>query len=172
MDLLAIVVVTLLIELLIYSVPLEPVRVALGVLFVLFFPGYVLVSALYPWREQLQGVERIALGLGLSLALVPLLGLALNFTPWGIRRQLSDTGQPRSGSTWSISRLQPRGAVRARRGGLAGFLTSPLPCPELRPARLNMLSHTLTQVYQGVSCISNSRQHRSLFLISLQRKPY
>ncbi|HZA21889.1 MAG TPA: DUF1616 domain-containing protein [Dehalococcoidia bacterium] len=81
MDLLAIVVVTLLIELLIYSVPLEPVRVALGVLFVLFFPGYVLVSALYPWREQLQGVERIALGLGLSLALVPLLGLALNFTP-------------------------------------------------------------------------------------------
>jgi uncharacterized membrane protein len=85
MDLLAIVVLTLLIELLIYGVPVEPVRVALGLLLVLFFPGYVLVSALYPRREQLQGVERIALGLGLSLALVPLLGLALNFTPWGIR---------------------------------------------------------------------------------------
>jgi uncharacterized membrane protein len=85
MDLLAIVVLTLLIELLIYGVPVEPVRVTLGVLFVLFFPGYVLVSALYTRREQLQGVERIALGLSLSLALVPLLGLALNFTPWGIR---------------------------------------------------------------------------------------
>jgi uncharacterized membrane protein len=84
MDLLAIVVLTLLIELLIYGVPVEPVRVALGLLLVLFFPGYVLVSALYPRREQLKGVDRIALGLGLSLALVPLLGLALNFTPWGI----------------------------------------------------------------------------------------
>lgn len=85
MDLLAIVVLTLLIDLLIYGVPVEPARVSLGLLFVLFFPGYVLVSALYPGREQLKGVERIALGLGLSLALVPLLGLALNFTPWGIR---------------------------------------------------------------------------------------
>jgi uncharacterized membrane protein len=85
MDLLAIVVLTLLIDLLIYGVAVEPARVALGLLFVLFFPGYVLVSALYPRREQLRGVERIALGLGLSLALVPLLGLALNFTPWGIR---------------------------------------------------------------------------------------
>jgi uncharacterized membrane protein len=85
MDLLAIVVLILLIDLLIYGVPVEPLRVALGLLLVLFFPGYVLVSALYPRREQLNGVERIALGLGLSLALVPLLCLALNFTPWGIR---------------------------------------------------------------------------------------
>jgi uncharacterized membrane protein len=85
MDLLAIVVFTLLIELLIYGVPVEPVRVALGLLLVLFFPGYVLVSALYPRREQLKCAQRIALGLGLSLALVSLLGLALNFTPWGIR---------------------------------------------------------------------------------------
>jgi uncharacterized membrane protein len=85
MDLLAIVLLTLLIDLLIYGISVEPVRVALGLLLVLFFPGYVLVSALYPRQEQLKGVERIALGLGLSLALVPLLGLALNFTPWGIR---------------------------------------------------------------------------------------
>jgi uncharacterized membrane protein len=85
MDLLAIVVLTLLIDLLIYGVSIEPVRVVLGLLLVLFFPGYVLVSALYPRWEQLKGVERIALGLGLSLALVPLLGLALNFTAWGIR---------------------------------------------------------------------------------------
>src|SRR5919106_1075058 len=85
MDLLAIAVLTLLIDILVYVMSVEPVRVALGLLLVLFFPGYVLVSALYPRREQLKGVERIALGLGLSLALVPLLGLALNFTVWGIR---------------------------------------------------------------------------------------
>ncbi|MFQ5872305.1 MAG: DUF1616 domain-containing protein [Dehalococcoidia bacterium] len=85
MDLIAIVALTLLLQPLIYGVPLEPVRIALGLLLVLFFPGYVLISALYPRREQLEGVNRIALGLGLSLALVPLLGLILNFTPWGIR---------------------------------------------------------------------------------------
>lgn len=85
MDLIAVVVFTLLLQPLVYGVTIEPVRVALGLLLVLFFPGYALISALYPSREQLKGVERVALGLGLSLAVVPLLGLALNFSPWGIR---------------------------------------------------------------------------------------
>ena len=85
MDLIAIAVLTLLLQPLIYAISVEPLRIALGLAFVLFFPGYVLVSALYPRQERLDGVERVALGLGLSLALVPLIGLALNFTPWGIR---------------------------------------------------------------------------------------
>jgi uncharacterized membrane protein len=61
------------------------VRIALGVLLVLFFPGYVLLAALFPRRGNLDGIERIALSLGLSFALAPLIGLALHFTPWGIR---------------------------------------------------------------------------------------
>ena len=85
MDLIAIALLTLLLQPLIYGLSIEPLRIALGLAFVLFFPGYVLVSALYPRQERLDGVERVALGLGLSLALVPLIGLALNFSPWGIR---------------------------------------------------------------------------------------
>ncbi|NPV91314.1 MAG: DUF1616 domain-containing protein [Firmicutes bacterium] len=61
------------------------VRVALGVPFVLFFPGYTLIAALFPARDDLDGIERVALSCGLSIAVVPLLGLILNFTPWGIR---------------------------------------------------------------------------------------
>lgn len=40
-----------------------------------------------PAGEQtgIDGVERIALSFGLSIAIVPLIGLVLNFTPWGIR---------------------------------------------------------------------------------------
>ncbi|KXB03940.1 hypothetical protein AKJ47_01380 [candidate division MSBL1 archaeon SCGC-AAA261G05] len=60
-------------------------RVILGVPFVLFLPGYFLVSALFPGRDDLEGIERLALSLGLSLALVPLIGLMLNYTPFGIR---------------------------------------------------------------------------------------
>ena len=62
-----------------------PVRVLLGLLLVLFLPGYSLVAALFPRKGDLDGIARIALSFGLSIAVVPLLGLALNYTPLGIR---------------------------------------------------------------------------------------
>jgi uncharacterized membrane protein len=62
-----------------------PLRIVLGFLFAIFFPGYTLLSALFPRRDTLRGLERIALSLGLSIAIVPLIGLVLNYTPWGIR---------------------------------------------------------------------------------------
>lgn len=36
-------------------------------------------------QSGIDGVERVALSFGLSIAIVPLIGLILNFTPWGIR---------------------------------------------------------------------------------------
>ena len=67
------------------SPSINPLRIALGLPLVLFFPGYTLVAALFPRKESLGGVERIALSFGLSIAVVPLIGLILNYTPWGIR---------------------------------------------------------------------------------------
>jgi len=67
------------------SSPLLYVRYVLGSLFVLYLPGAMLIEALYPRSEDLDGLERLALSIGLSLAVVPLLGLFLNYTPWGIR---------------------------------------------------------------------------------------
>ncbi len=60
-------------------------RYVLGGLLVLFLPGYSLVEALYAKKQELEGLTRIALSVGLSLALVPLVGLVLNYTPFGIR---------------------------------------------------------------------------------------
>ncbi len=60
-------------------------RIALGLVFVLFSPGYSLIAALFPRKSALSGIERVALSFGLSIAVVPLIGLALNYTPWGIR---------------------------------------------------------------------------------------
>lgn len=61
------------------------VRTVLGLPMVLFLPGYALIAALFPRKDDLDGIERTALSFGLSIAVVPLLGLGLNYTPWGIR---------------------------------------------------------------------------------------
>lgn len=95
----------------------SPIRVVVGLAFVLFVPGYAFVAMLFPEAGDpptgegppaeggaetgdateagadptpdvdrgIDGVERVALSFGLSIAIVPLLGLALNFTPFGIR---------------------------------------------------------------------------------------
>lgn len=60
------------------------VRIVVGMIFVLFIPGYLLVQLLYPGKEM-DTIERLALSLGLSLALTSLIGLILNYTPWSIR---------------------------------------------------------------------------------------
>jgi uncharacterized membrane protein len=60
-------------------------RIGLGLPFVLLFPGYALMAALFPRRSDLDAAARGALSLGLSLAIVPLIGLGLNYSPWGVR---------------------------------------------------------------------------------------
>ena len=62
-----------------------PLRIGFGSLLVVFLPGYTLLSALFPKRDDLSGTERLVLSFGLSIAVVPLIGLILNYTPWGIR---------------------------------------------------------------------------------------
>ena len=59
-------------------------RYLLGSTFVLFFPGYTFIKALFQEKE-LDNIERTAISLGMSIALVPIFVLILNYTPWGIR---------------------------------------------------------------------------------------
>lgn len=68
------------------------IRYVLGAIFVLCLPGYSFTKALFPTQvpiklstETLDTIERIALSLCMSFALVPIVGLLLNYTPWGIR---------------------------------------------------------------------------------------
>ena len=67
------------------------IRYILGSVYVLWLPGYTFLRALFPITrsgkngKSLDTTERIALSIGMSLALVPLTGLLLNYTPWGIR---------------------------------------------------------------------------------------
>ena len=80
--------------------PLVYLRYVLGIIFVLWLPGYAFIKALFPQtlpfaralahslgttEKNLDTIERVALSLGMSIALVPIIGLLLNYTPWGIR---------------------------------------------------------------------------------------
>jgi uncharacterized membrane protein len=62
-----------------------PVRVVLAIPVVLFIPGYCLIAALFPKEGDIGLIERFMLSIGVSIAIVPLIGLELNFTPWGIQ---------------------------------------------------------------------------------------
>ncbi len=128
-DLAAIAIASLFLVIVIFFIPLGWLRIVLGLPFVLFFPGYALISALFPRSDSLKffdllgskeekkeetelpkkkgkkkkepepepenpnsidGLERVALSFGLSIAVVPLIGLLLNLTygwgdGWGIR---------------------------------------------------------------------------------------
>lgn len=60
------------------SSPLVYVRNVFGLILVAFLPGYSLTRALFP-RRQIDTIERAALSIGLSLSLVAIVGLILNY---------------------------------------------------------------------------------------------
>lgn len=60
-------------------------RIILGLPFALFLPGYLVMAALYPKKDEPDGLVRIALSMGLSIIIVPLIGLLLNYLSSGVR---------------------------------------------------------------------------------------
>ena len=64
--------------------PIVYARHLLGSILVLFLPGYSLIKALFPTRE-LDNIERTVLSVVMSITVVPVTALLLNYTPWGIR---------------------------------------------------------------------------------------
>jgi uncharacterized membrane protein len=83
-DLLAVVVASLVLVPLAIFCGGNPASLVLGLVLALFSPGYSLVAAIFPKRYDLDIIRRLALGFGLSITVVVLLGVILNFTPWGI----------------------------------------------------------------------------------------
>ena len=63
---------------------ITPIRVLLTLPLMLFIPGYCVIAALFPKEGDIDLIERFVLSAGSSMVIVPLIGLGLNFTPWGI----------------------------------------------------------------------------------------
>jgi hypothetical protein len=91
-----IIAVALLTTLLVFTIPIDSfplayVRNILGVIFVLFLPGYAFVKAVFQKKvpiktssESLDNIERFILSIAMSIALTPMVGLILYYTPLGI----------------------------------------------------------------------------------------
>jgi uncharacterized membrane protein len=84
MELIAIMAITLLLVPLVFLTT-GVLRIVLGIICLLFFPGYALLALLFPRKDSMTGQERVALSFVASFAIVLILVLILNFTPWGIR---------------------------------------------------------------------------------------
>ncbi|KAF5431154.1 putative membrane protein [Candidatus Methanophagaceae archaeon] len=83
-DLILVTILSALVIVVIAFFPDSPVRILLGLPFILLFSGCMLICALFPSRNDLDLVERLALSMGISIAVTSLMGLALNYTAFGI----------------------------------------------------------------------------------------
>ena len=68
----------------VFTDSLSWLRVVLGFAILILFPGYLFIGALYPKKESLSHINRIALSLGLSIVITVFIGFILNYLPWGI----------------------------------------------------------------------------------------
>jgi uncharacterized membrane protein len=57
----------------------------LGLPLLLFTPGYMLAAAVFPRQDDMDTMERVGLGFGLSIVLIAAAGMILNCTGWGVR---------------------------------------------------------------------------------------
>ena len=64
--------------------PIVYIRYLLGSVFVLWIPGYCVVKNFFPGKK-LEKSELIAMSLGISIVLVPMMAFVLHYTPWGIK---------------------------------------------------------------------------------------
>lgn len=65
--------------------PSDLARIILGLPFLMFFPGYTVAMAIFVHKRNMDSLELTAISLGISVAVVALIGFGLNFTHWGIR---------------------------------------------------------------------------------------
>ena len=100
----------------------SPIRVVVGLVMVLVLPGYAVIAALFPDQpipnneesdvdvdedgRTIDGIERAALSVALSIPVVALVGLGLSLTPAGVRLEsvLPAVTALTLGATWVAAR--------------------------------------------------------------------
>lgn len=103
LDLLAVLVMTSVVwGFVLFGAESNPLQLLIGVLYVVFLPGYAFVAVLFPSRSSessdslsrialnrerpktITAMERVMLSIGMSVILVPLVGIISHFSGWGV----------------------------------------------------------------------------------------
>ena len=66
-----------------FNETLFKIPLALSLFF--FIPGYAFISALFPGKKEISGIERFTLSVGFSLILTVFDGFLISLFPWGYR---------------------------------------------------------------------------------------
>jgi uncharacterized membrane protein len=84
LDLKIIVLVALLSVIFIVIPPLNetPLRIFYASILILFIPGYALIAALFPRKDEITAIERFTLSIGFSIIVVVFGGLVISLTRW------------------------------------------------------------------------------------------
>ena len=76
----------------IFGPDMHVLRLLISIPFLMFLPGYALISAFWPRKNELDErgegadvIERIGLSVGLSVAIVAVIGIGLSITGMGVR---------------------------------------------------------------------------------------
>jgi uncharacterized membrane protein len=64
---------------------IETLRIIAALIYLVFVPGYSLQEALLPQRAHIASLDRIAISIGISIAILPIMGLILDGPLGGIR---------------------------------------------------------------------------------------
>ena len=59
-----------------------PLRIVFALPLLLFLPGYALIAAMFPRKEELSAIERFTLSIGLSIAIFVFDGFVISVTAW------------------------------------------------------------------------------------------
>jgi uncharacterized membrane protein len=60
-------------------------RIPFSIVLFFFIPGYAFISALFPGKKEISGIERFTLSIGFSLVLTVFDGFLISLLPWGYR---------------------------------------------------------------------------------------
>ncbi|WP_406661211.1 DUF1616 domain-containing protein [Methanolobus sp. ZRKC3] len=62
-----------------------PLRIFFALLLIFFIPGYAFISALFPSRDEISGIERFTLSVGFSIVIMVFDGFIVSLTEWKFR---------------------------------------------------------------------------------------
>nr|WP_321497929.1 DUF1616 domain-containing protein [uncultured Methanolobus sp.] len=62
-----------------------PLRIPFALLLIFFLPGYAFISAMFPGKREISGIERFTLSVGFSIVIMVFDGFLISLTVWKFR---------------------------------------------------------------------------------------